>query len=89
MSHRFEWADISPKRAVLYLIRDDSTYNQKIAEVFYNELDKNGFVARLHDENNPLIGNWIAQAITDKQEAMKVALVEIIARRLDRANGIE
>lgn len=86
---RYEWADISPKRAILHLVRDDNPYNKKIAEVFYNELTRDGFVVQLHDENNPLIADWIAQAIQDKQEAMKYALVELVARRIDKANNMK
>jgi hypothetical protein len=88
MSTRYEWADISPKRAVLYLVDDENPRNKKIAEVFYNEYEKNGFVARLVDNKNPLVTEWVNSAIETKQEAMKIALVALVARRIDKANGI-
>lgn len=87
MTDRFEWFDVSPKRAVLYQINKDNPFNKKIAEVFYNELDKDGFVVRLHDKDNPLIREWVAQSVKTKQEAMELALAELVARRIDKANN--
>jgi hypothetical protein len=81
---RLEWADISPYRAVLYQIDDESPINKKVASVEYDRQD-NKFIAVV----NHLRSSDVADAAYDidtKVEAMETALAMLVAMRFDQAN---
>jgi len=83
VGQRLEWADISPYRAVLYLVDDENPFNKQIASVAYDH-EKGSFLALLHRSNVALSDAQID--IPTKVEAMEAAMALLVASRFDKAN---